>query len=291
MNMPDGPDGLSVAFRAISFALLLNAAGIAIFSAGFARYVPNSLPTVRRLGWKLAVGAMFFVAAHQALEAARMAGEMSGVMDPDMQLLALRSTGGAAFAARMIGLAFVAVGLWRGAKPAVSAAVAGAILAVSSFTLTGHTSVSPYRPAAAALLSIHLLVIAFWLGALWPLYLATSREQPAAAGRLIGAFSAVAAWLVPVILLAGLGLTVMLVPNLSVFRQPYGQVLLAKIALFGVLMGLAAFNKWKLGPAAGDGHSRAVRALRRTIAIEYGLICIVLALTAVMTTFYSPEAA
>jgi putative copper export protein len=318
MSMPDGPDALSVAFRAVSFVLLLNAAGISIFIAVFGHLLPDSLPAISRLGWRLAIGALVFVAGHHALEAARMAGEMSGVVDPAMQAMTLRSSEGAAFTARMIGLTLVALALHRGARSraragvgggrsqghadtaralsasptrhghaALAFGIAGAVLAVAAFTLTGHTSVSPYRPAAAALLTLHLLVVAFWVGSLWPLYLVAGREPPPVAAHLIDAFSRVAAWVVPVILLAGVGLTVLLVPNWAVFKQPYGQLLLMKVGLFAVLMALATLNKWTFGPACATGRTRA---FKQAVAVEYVLICAVLAITAIMTTFYSPEA-
>jgi putative copper export protein len=283
--MPEGPDALSVAFRAVSFVLLLNAAGIPIFIAVFGHLLPDSLPAIAKLGWGLAIGALVFVAGHHALEGARMAGEMGGVVDPAMQAMTLRSSEGAAFGLRMVGLVLIAVGLRRGA---LAVGITGAILATAAFTLTGHTSVTPYRPAAAALLTFHLLVVAFWLGSLWPLYLVAGREPPHRAAHVIDAFSRVAAWVVPVILLAGVGLTVLLVPSWAVFRQPYGQLLLAKVALFAVLMALATLNKWTFGPACAKGRTRA---FKQALAIEYVLICIVLAITATMTTFYSPEAA
>jgi putative copper export protein len=285
MSMPEGPDALSVAFRAVSFVLLLNAAGIPIFIAVFGHLLPDSLPAIAKLGWGLAIGALVFVAGHHALEGARMAGEMGGVVDPAMQAMTLRSSEGAAFGLRMVGLVLIAVGLRRGA---LAVGITGAILATAAFTLTGHTSVTPYRPAAAALLTFHLLVVAFWLGSLWPLYLVAGREPPHRAAHVIDAFSRVAAWVVPVILLAGVGLTVLLVPSWAVFRQPYGQLLLAKVALFAVLMALATLNKWTFGPACAKGRTRA---FKQALAIEYVLICIVLAITATLTTFYSPEAA
>jgi putative copper resistance protein D len=292
MSMPDGPDALSVAFRAVSFVLLLNAAGMPVFIAVFGHLVPDSLPAITKLGWRLAIGALVFVAGHHALEAARMAGEMSAVVDPEMQAMTLRSSGGAAFAMRMVGTALVALGLLRAARtPPTRATLAigitGAVLAVTAFTLTGHTSVTPYRPAAAAFLTLHLLVVGFWVGSLWPLYLVAGREPPSVAAHLIDAFSRVAAWVVPIILLAGIGLTVLLVPNWAVFRQPYGQLLLAKVALFAVLMALATLNKWAFGPACARGRTRA---FKQAVAAEYVLICTVLTITAMMTTFYSPEA-
>lgn len=312
MTIPDIPDALSLAFRAVSFVLVLNAAGIPIFLAVFGRVSQDSATRIARVGWTLAIAALLFVVGHHVLEAARFAGDMSGMLDPAMQSMALHSSAGAAFAARSVGLLLIAVGLFaarvtvRGAAGATGdvgaaaaigpaavgpstmrVAVLGSVLLVASFTLTGHTSVTPHRPAAALLLTLHLLVIAFWVGSLWPLYLAASRERHAAdAARLIEAFSRIAAWLVPIVFVAGLGLTALLVPDLSTFKRPYGLLLLAKLALFAVLMALAALNKWRFGPECAAGHTRA---FKRTVVLEYVLICLVLAITATMTTFYSPE--
>lgn len=332
MLLPDGPDILSIAFRAVSFTLQLNAAGIPIFIAAFGRLIPNTVPDLKRLGWKLAIGAMVFVVGHHLMEAARMTGEMSGVMDLAMQKMALLSREGAAFAARMMGMLLVTIGLTREgrspqrahaasangpaptagpvsfgasaptAEPASAGALApagqvgrpdaislvGALLSITAFTLVGHTSVAPHRLAAAALVTLHLLVVAFWLGALWPLYLAAKKEQRATTARVIDAFSLTAVWVVPLILLAGIGLTAVLVPSLAVFRQPYGQLLLLKVGLFAMLMAMASLNKWRFGPACAEGNTAA---FERSVVIEYVLICAVLAITAALTTFYSPEVA
>ncbi len=289
----EAPDALSLVLRAGSFVLLLNAAGIGIFLVFFGGLLSNSVGAIARLGWWMAIAALVFVAGHQALEAARMAGDMGGVLDGDMQMMALRSSAGAAFAARVVGLVVVAGALlWACLRrwPAVAGpralVLAGTLLAATAFTLTGHTSITPHRVAAAALLTLHLLLVAFWIGALWPLYIATYRETAAVAGRLIDAFSRAALWLVPVILLAGSGLAGLLIPDLSAFQRPYGQLLLVKVALFALLMALAALNKWRTGPACATGDARA---FRRAVIAEYVLICVVLAVTATLTMFYSPE--
>jgi putative copper export protein len=49
----------------------------------------------------------------------------------------------------------------------------------------------------AGLLMVHLLIVAFWFGGLWPLYVVSLRETPTQAAVVIERFSAVAAWLVP----------------------------------------------------------------------------------------------
>jgi putative copper resistance protein D len=164
------------------------------------------------------------------------------------------------------------------------------VLATGAFTLLGHTSVNAHRAALAALLLVHLLVIAFWFGALGPLYLASLRETPARSCELIVRFTAVATWLVPLILLAGAGMAALLLPNLAALLEPYGRLLIAKIVGFALLMGLAAANRWRLGPALAEGTTQSRQRLRRSVAAEYLLICAILTITAIMTTFFSPEA-
>jgi putative copper resistance protein D len=286
----DMPDVLSVILRALSFVLLFQAAGVAIFAAIFGRRLASSRDSVRRLGQAAAIAAIVLVAAHYGLEAARMAGEMSGMWDPTFQGMAWNSPARAALICRLLGLLLIAVGLQGGSGRWTIVAVAGAVLATLAFTLTGHTSVNVHRGALATLLVLHLLVVAFWFGALWPLYVASLRETPARALDIIERFTAVATWLVPVILLAGIVMAVLLLPNLSALSEPYGELLIAKVVGFAALMGLAAANKWRLGPALVQGAVQSGRWFRRSVAAEYVLIAAVLTITAVMTSFFSPEA-
>jgi putative copper export protein len=284
------PDVVSVTLRALSFVLLFQAAGVAIYFALFGRRLASSQVSVRRLGQAAAIAAIVLVAAHYALEAARMAGEMSGMWDPTLQGMAWNSPARAALICRLLGLLLIAAGLQGASVRWTIVAVGGAVLATGAFTLTGHTSVNVHRGALAALLMLHLLIVAFWFGALWPLYVASLRETPARAADLIERFTAVATWLVPVILVAGTAMAVLLLPNVSALGQPYGELLIAKVVGFALLMGLAAANRWRLGPALVHGAVQSGRWFRRAVAAEYVLISVVLTITAVMTSFFSPEA-
>jgi putative copper export protein len=288
--MREMPDVVSVILRALSFVLLFQAAGVAIFVALFGRRLASSQVSVRRLGQAAAIAAMVLVAAHYALEAARMAGEMSGMWDPTLQGMAWNSPARPALICRLMGLLLIAVGLQEASVRWMILTVGGAVLATGAFTLTGHTSVNVHRGALAVLLMLHLSVVAFWFGALWPLYVASLRETPARASDIIERFTSVATWLVPVILLAGIVMAVLLLPNLQALSQPYGELLIAKVVGFAVLMGLAAANKWRLGPALVDSPVQSGRWFRRSVAAEYVLIAAVLTITAVMTSFFSPEA-
>lgn len=282
------PDVLSVVCRAFAFVLLLQASGVALFGAALGRELTASVAVIRGFGCLSAAAAMLFAIGHYLLEPARMAGDMSGILDPALQNLALQSGMGESFVIRILGLATLAVGLrmrWAGVS------IGGALISIVAFTVVGHTVVSPHRTLLALLLFVHLLIVAFWIGSLGSLYLASVREPAQVSATVTARFSTVATWLVPCILLAGIGMTALLVPGMQVFRQPYGELLLVKTSLFAVLMGLAALNKWRLAPRLSSGEPRTVEAFRRTVVAEYVLVCSVLTVTAVMTMFYSPEAA
>jgi putative copper export protein len=282
-------DILSVVLRGVAFVLLLQASGIALFVAIFGERIPESGAAVRRIGRISALLAIAAVGAHYLLEAGRMAGDLAGIASGELQGIALRSSAAAEAALGIIGLVLIVAGLRGASALARTFGVVGATLAVVAFTLTGHTSVSPERWFLIIALAMHVLVVAFWLGALLPLYVATRHERAPAAAKLVAAFSVAATWLVPGIFLAGAVLALGLVPSLATLARPYGQLLLVKIGGFALLMGLAAMNKWRLAPALALGAPHAGTALRRSIAAEYVLIVCVLAATAVMTSFFSPD--
>jgi CopC domain len=68
------PGTYSVTWRAVSFVMLFQAAGIAIFIAIFGRRLETSLAAIRHLGQVTAVAGMALVAAHYVLEAANGVG-------------------------------------------------------------------------------------------------------------------------------------------------------------------------------------------------------------------------
>ena len=287
------PDLLSVTLRAAAFVCLFQAAGAALFLANFGAPLARSRAPSARLGCAAALCGATLILLHQSLEATRMAGEYGGILDAGLQRLAWLSSGGRVHVLQVIGLLLVAVGLSGARRPAghrsSGLAVAGAALAVLAFLLTGHTSVHPLRMLLAPLLGLHLLIIAFWFGALAPLHLLVRGEPLPVAVRTLQAFSAVAVWLVPLILLAGLGLACIMAPGIAVLRQPYGQLLAAKLAGFGLLIALAALNRSRLVPSLAAGGAPGAGALRRSLVTEYALLVAVLAVTAVLTTFYSPD--
>ena len=281
-------DALSVIVRALSFVALLQAVGVAIFDALFRGQLTESRATIRRFGQVSALLGCLLVAVHQLLGGARMTGELTGIVDGAMQWFALSNHAGRANVLRMLGLLLTAFALRRNCE-AKHWGLMGAVIVVLSFAMTGHTAVHPLRWLMAPLLVFHLSVVAFWFGSVAALYMLSVRETARTVSQVVTRFSEIATWLVPGIAVAGVWMATELLPNLQALLTPYGLLLLAKVAGFVLLMGLAALNKWRFGPALVTGEAQAARIFRRTLLIEYVLICAVLAATATMTGLFSPE--
>ena len=280
------PDTLSVLLRALSFVALLQAAGIAVFVAAFSRHLVRAGDEVRHFGVWSAAAALPLLSAQFVLEAARMAGEFAGVFDVSLERMAFASGVGAAFAARVVALALILVGLARSGRVAQLTGCAGSALVATSFALTGHTAVHPDRWLLAPALISHVFIVGFWFGGIPALYLVTLREAPHLAARIVEAFSRVAIWVVPSLAIAGALIALLLVRHLTVLGQPYGWLLLTTMTAFALLVGLGAANRLRLGPAVALG---ATRWFKRSLVAEYLLMLGVLGATATMTSLYSPE--
>lgn len=136
-------------------------------------------------------------------------------------------------------------------------------------------------------LSFHFVIGLWWMGCLWPLALSCQGLEPVRLQQLMQSFGIIAGWLVPILLMAGLGLAYTLTGTLEhLFTSTHGQLLLAKMILVGGLLGSAAYHKLKLVPQLTEPHRP--QALQRSIYRELGLGLAVLLLTAVLSSMVGP---
>lgn len=167
--------------------------------------------------------------------------------------------------------------------------LAGVALIMPAFVQVGHTVGEP-RILLAGLLMVHLLAAAFWIASLWPLYrLAGHAPGDTDAARILTRFGRIAAVGVGLLILAGITLAWWLLGGVTpLLTTGYGQFLLGKILLVGLLLALAATNKWHLVPAFEHGDPHASRRLQRSIVLEALLVLAILLLTAILTTVSAP---
>ncbi|HEY8506929.1 MAG TPA: CopD family protein, partial [Steroidobacteraceae bacterium] len=283
------PDGLAFALRALGLVTLFSAAGAAFFLLIF-RDILRASETIARLAMIAAVVAAVCCIAQQSMEAARFAGEWSGITQRDLLLLAWNSPGGFSQVVRVAGLAVLVVGLRSKYAHRLAIASVGAVLALLSFLLSGHTSIHPLRPVLTPLLAIHVIIGAFWFGSLLPLWLISRHEPLDRVVSVLRKFSSIAGVTVPLIFVAGLATFWILGNGFSVLVSNYGQaVVFGKICPVLFLAILAASNRWYYVPRMAAGNEIAAIGLRRAIIGEIVIIAIILAVTAGLTLFLSPE--
>ena len=281
------PDLLSAILRALSFIAVAQAAGAVLFLGYFGSTLKASRHAIVATSVAATLAGMVLLPAQFLLEAGRMAGSMEGIFDAGLQRFALSTPNATVLAVRLVALALLlAATLAKGTLRV--AGLAGAVLLAGSFMLTGHVTASAAQWILGPLIVLHVLVVCFWFGSLLPLIRTTSLEPPAIAAAIVARFSRVGGAAVPVILVAGVAASVGLLPGLQSLRSPYGLGLIAKVVAFGLLMALAAHNRWRLGPALGSGDLQMQRRFRRVVIAEWIIIAAVLAGTAGLTMFLSP---
>ena len=278
-------DAVAILLRALSFIALFQAAGAVVFLLLYGEALPVCRAPILGTARRAAIIAALLVLAHYVSQSAQLAGDFTGVLDSSLQRLLWHSPAGSALCLRVGGLALVLAGLghWR------PLSLAGLVLIVASFLVIGHTVGHAHRAVLAVLLVFHLLAVLFWFGSLWPLRQVVAREAPVFGAALLERFSHHALWIVLMLPVAGAGLMLLLVPGLAVFTHAYGELLLAKVGGFVVLMGVAALNKLRLTPALSRHEAAAASKLQHSLLIEYLLVGAVLVITAVMSGLYSPD--
>ncbi|WP_152187954.1 copper resistance CopC/CopD family protein [Georgenia satyanarayanai] len=167
---------------------------------------------------------------------------------------------------------------------------AGAGLALLSLPLAGHSR--SYGPTWLVLGSdaVHVLAGAVWFGGVLGLVITLRSSAPAdAAARTVGRFSTVALWVVLALAATGTVLAWRILPDLGALTGTgYGLTLVAKVAVVGLVVVVAAWNRYRLVPHVGDDDGARAR-LRRTVGTEAWLILLAVALTGVLVS-QSPTA-
>jgi copper resistance protein D len=281
-----GYPGAAVLLRAVYYVGSLGGAGLAFFALLFGtRQEAADLARVRR--WTLAAVLLGLVAALGALTA--QVGVLTGgetLTDAEVWQVVLASRAAGSHGLGAAGLLLVAL-LALGPRWTVPA-TAGGILVCASFALLGHTTLLAPRPLLAGLLLLHLLVAAFWIGSLPPLAWSARRDGPAAA-RLVEDWARIAALAVPALAAAGLLLAWWVLGSLQqLLASWYGWALLAKLAFVVVLLGFAAWHRYRLTPALAASAPGAGRRLARSIAAEAVVALLVLYAAAELVST-SPE--
>jgi putative copper resistance protein D len=205
-----------------------------------------------------------------------------------------RTTFGRLWIFRAILLLLLAMQLFYSRAPSSRLAIVGASLAAAllmSLAWAGHAvgTPPPFRALHLAADAAHLLGAGLWLGALVPLLLvwhASTRDMPGWRSQAVLAtqrFSALGVMAVMALAVTGFINACFLVGSFAaLIDTEYGRLVTLKVALFVVIVALAAVNRFRLRPrlSAADPRSTFV-ALRRNALVE---LCLGVAIVAVVAS-------
>ncbi|MBO9357623.1 copper resistance protein CopC [Bordetella petrii] len=214
---------------------------------------------------------------------------LSGLFDAGPWRTAFSTSFGLAAALALAALTCAALA-WQTAASSTRKRIAAMALMLlgASLAASGHASSAPPTWLARPAVWLHALAITLWIGSLLPL--AHSLQDTADRG-LLNRFSR----LIPLVLFmlfvsGGILVVVQFDEPSSLWLTAYEQVLALKLALVIVLLGLGAYNRYRLTGAVLDGHPAARRSMRRIIYVECALALAILSVVA-LWRFTSPPRA
>lgn len=237
-------------------------------------------------------------------QTAVMAGSLSEAVKPASLSFMITGTAlGMAMVARAVVavLGLVLVVAMKPGRALWGLTVSGGVIVAASFAWTGHGAATE-GPGGGLHLGadiVHAIAAALWLGALAALTIMLVRRttpDDVAIHRALHGFADLGTLAVVLLVLTGLVNSGFLVGPAHVGDLGtglYGLLLIAKLILFGLMLALAASNRFRLTPALGSAvqagePSAAVRDLRRSLLLETGLGLAILAVVAIMGTLPPP---
>ena len=304
---------LNIGIRFALYANLMLLFGLPLFALyalkGAERLCHAVLP-VRTLTCWLSLSAI----ALSVLSITAMTASMAGVQFFEVDaasvgVMIIETPMGNAWTVRMLALLCIVAAAFRmgNAKglPNLVFVGLGSGAALASLAWTGHGAASEGSSGTAQLIAdiIHLLAAGAWLGALAALMMILFRGAQALndqyltmTHRLLKGFSAAGTVIVTLVLGSGLVNSWMLVGpgNLLTLQMTfYGQLLIAKLVLFAIMLILAATNRFRLTPAferalQSGGTSGALVSLRKSLALEICIAFFILGLVAWLGTLAPP---
>lgn len=288
LSSVDAATWATILLKALTYATTLLAAGSVMARAALRMLTEDGRARLLRLALGSALAAAALSALRLPAQASfLMGGTWAGAVDPAILSMVADGPLGTSVSLRLLGLALILclalplrAGRWL--------ALIGAALVCASFGFRGHALGEP-RIVLGGLITLHMLGLAFWIGAFLPLVRAARVETPAQAGALAEEFGAKALWVVAGLVGAG-GVKLALLggASLAAVSTTYGQFFALKLIVFAAILSLAAVNKLRLTPALLASGPGASARLRRTIGLEASLVAVIFLTTAAVTTLTAP---
>ena len=306
-------DTLTIGIRFALYVDLMLLFGLPLFGfyalKGAERLHSNVLPLRALAIWLSATGVALSVWSIVAMTASMAGVALLEVDRASVSMMIFETPMGKAWAVRMAALfvsLIIAIVMGRPKTPTWLMLVSlGSATALASLAWTGHGAASEGAAGTRHLVAdiVHLLAAGAWIGALAALSAllfrpahSMSQDHFRLTHRALEGFSLIGTAIVALIVVSGLWNSWILVgPEhlLSMRSTLYGQLLIAKLALFGVMLVLAAANRFRLTPAFNQaikdgGTLAAITRLRRSLIFEVSAALLILGLVAWLGTLEPP---
>jgi len=279
-------DGVAVVLRALYYMATIGAAGLAFFVIGFGhRLRPNELAQLRRtLLIAVAAGLALSVVALALRVLVLTAG--ASMTDGAVWQAVLRSRIGDAYWLRSAGLLLLVAAAMPWHVGHAVAAVGGALV-LGSYAAMGHSMLFVPRQEIAALVVVHLAVVAFWVGSLLPLLWVARRPDGAETVSLLRDWSRAATVAVVAMIVSGVLLSWFLTVRLDlIFEAWHGWALAAKVLAVLVALGLALSNRLRHTPALARGEVGAGARLAASIRLEIVVVLLIFYIAAELVSVH-----
>ena len=275
------PDVWAIAAVATKFALYL---GVLVSSGTVFTSLVFHLNSHRGMSTCFAILGLCAAILSFSLLGANLAGDASGLLDVELLGLLWSTAAGTTLSFQVAGIAILTLGLLMGQTGRWVSAFGG-LIAIWSFSNIGHVA-GHDKLLLKITLTTHLTAIAFWIGILAPLRrLSFSKQTWPEAADLGHRFGVIAKFIVPLVIAAGIFMSLILVGSLdALIYTGYGQALILKLTLVSLLLALAAANKLRFIPELNKNNPNAAKNLIRSISAEWVAIFAILGITAVMTS-------
>ena len=275
---------LTPVLKTLFYVTSLVALGTVIFERHFQHFqtVENTSfcrdLTIRACKYGMVISAGLLVSV-----AGNLGGEVWSILDPTIFSIAIYSKGGHAAGLAFFGFALIIVARRYEFSAVPLLLSVGVLLVLTSFLWTGHAQ--KVGPIAQAVLSLHLVAIAFWLGSFLPLRRMCSSPESENLYKIAERFGTHAIFYICLLLISGLIFAYILIGDLTLLLSTvYGNVFLMKITLVSALLGVGAVNKFRLVPSMKLEPSIGAQRLRKSIQIEMVIALLILSFSGFLTT-------
>ena len=216
-----------------------------------------------------------------------------GMFDIEMVSFLWESSVGDSVFWRLLGFVFLVIALCWGNLNAIYERFSlkhitfvlsylGAIFSFAySFTFIGHSS--DIGGFSKWLVAFHVTSMAWWIGALYPLWFSCKLLQPLPLSKLMRLWGRVAMLMVGLLIACGIGLLFLFFADpLELLTTQYGQAMLLKLTFVATILLLAAYHKFHLVEQGEIVSQKLGKSIRNEMCIAVTILIITATLSYVL---------